>query len=567
MPAPLPPRERAAHLDDMTSPAPTGDGPDKQRDVRHREFVLADARTRWWMLSVAVVVLAGLQVTIGAPVSWQYIATLAATVAVLNYILARLALDRSFRPAFSHLNAGLGAVLISGVLYALGPQGHAFYAVYLLAPLRTAFFAGPVEGWEALVLNVTGFGLATAIGASASGRGSGWPWLTFLEEGALLALICAALVPMFTALAERLRATRAGVERVEAGDLTIRIPDRDPDDLGRLSSSVNRTAAALAEMVRHVQQQARDLAAMAHQLTTSSFEIQGASQQISSTADHMSEGTERQKALIGHGREDSETAISVVTAMHSKAQDAERQIAAIAQQARRHSGEVAQGSDLLAALVAHMDQVSNAAAALEQGSREVGKLVDSITRIASQTDLLALNAAIEAARAGQHGLGFRVVATEVRKLAEQSGRSADEVRGRVRQIQDHVTGLVAATEEARGTARRVGTVSATGRQALETLVTDLHATVQFATSFSTETDDQMQRFRDVTQRMLDAAALAEAAARGAQETAAATRQQLASLGALAATSQQLSAAAARLAQTVRHFEVNSAPLSSSADHG
>ena len=157
----------------MTSPAPTADGPDKQRDVRHREFVLADARTRWWMLGAAVAVLAGLQVTTRAPVSWQYIATLGATVAVLNYMLARLALDRAFRPAFSHLNAGLGATLISGVLYALGPQGHAFYAVYLVAPLQAAFYAGPVEGWEALVLNVTGFGLATAIGAGASGRASG----------------------------------------------------------------------------------------------------------------------------------------------------------------------------------------------------------------------------------------------------------------------------------------------------------------------------------------------------------------------------------------------------------
>ncbi|HUL03597.1 MAG TPA: methyl-accepting chemotaxis protein [Gemmatimonadales bacterium] len=552
----------------MTSAAPIRNGPDTQRQVRHREFVLAEARTRWWMLSAAVAALAGLHVTTRAPVSWQYIATLAVTIAVFNYILARLALDRPYRPAFAHLNAGLGAALVSGMLYALGPQGQAFYAIYLVAPLRTAFHAGPVEGWEALVLNVTGFGLATAIGAGTSGRGGGgWPWATFLEEAALLALICAALIPMFAALAERLRATRAAVESVEAGDLTIRIPDRDPDDLGRLSSSVNRTTAALATMVRHVQQQARDLAAMAHQLTTSSFEIQGASQQISSTADHLSQGTERQKALIGHGREDSEAAINVVTTLHSRAQDAERQITAIAQQARRHSGEVAQGSDLLAALVAHMDQVSNAATALEQGSREVGKLVDSITRIASQTDLLALNAAIEAARAGQHGLGFRVVATEVRKLAEQSGRSADEVRGRVKEIQDHVAGLMAATEEARGTARRVGTVSAAGRQALEALVTDLHTTVQFATSFSVETDNQMQRFRDVTQRMLDAAALAEAAAQGAQDTSAATRQQLASLGTLAATSQHLSAAAARLAETVRGFQVNGAPVSSSADQG
>jgi len=525
-------------------------------DVRQREFVLGDARTRWWMLSAAVAALAALQVTTRSPVSWWFIATLAVLIATLNYVLVRLALDRGFRPIFLHLNAALGAGLISGMLYAFGPQGHAFYAVYLVAPLRTAFYAGPTEGWEALVVNITGFGLATAIGAGASGRGSGWPWITFLEEAAVLGLACVALIPMFTALAGRLRATRAAVEQLEAGDLTIRIPDRDPDELGQLSSSVNRTTAALATLVRQVQQQARDLATMAHELTASSGRIQGASQQISSTADTLSAGSERQRTLMGEGREDSETAISIASSLHTRALDAERQIAAVAQQARRHSGDVAQGSDLLVALVTHMDQVSRAAATLEQGSREVGKLVDSITRIASQTDLLALNAAIEAARAGQHGLGFRVVATEVKKLAEQSGRSADEVRGRVKEIQDHVTGLVAATQEARETARRVGSVSAVSRQALEALVKDLHSTVEFATSFSAETDGQMQRFRDVTQRMLDAAALAEAAAHGAELTSEATREQIVSLGALSSTSQQLSAAASRLAETVRRFQVN-----------
>src|SRR5437870_11259485 len=82
----------------------------------------------------------------------------------------------------------------------------------------------------------------------------------------------------------------------------------------------------------------------------------------------------------------------------ARAQEAERQIAGVAQQAQRHGQEIARASELLVTLVGHLDQVSRAAGTLELGSREIGKLVDAITRIASQTDLLALNAAIEAAR-------------------------------------------------------------------------------------------------------------------------------------------------------------------------
>jgi len=555
----------------MTSMAPAGGAPDHQRHIRHREFVLADTQLRWWVLGSVIILLAGLRLAGRSAGSWWNLLLFALAAGALNYALVRVVLDRSFRPAYGHLNAGIGAAMMSAVLYTLGPDGHLLYAVYLITPIQAAFYVGPTEGWQALVLNVTGFGLAAAIRIVGGAAGSGWSWPTFLKETALLVLVCIALIPMFSTLAGRLRATRAALEQVEDGDLTVRIPDRDPDDLGLLSASLNRTTEALASMVQHVQQQALDLAAMGRHLAASSGEIQGASQQISSSTQSLTEGNERQRALIGQGREESEAARSVAAALHSRAQDAERQITAIAQQARRHGGEIAQGSELLASLVTHMNHVSDSAATLEEGSREVGKLVDAITRIASQTDLLALNAAIEAARAGEHGLGFRVVATEVRKLAEQSGRSADEVRGRVKEIQDHVAGLVTATEEARLAARRVGTVSAAGRQALEAILTDLNTTAQFATTFAAETDAQMHRMRDVTERMLDAASIAETAAHGAQETTAATRQQIASLGELTSTSQHLSAAAARLGETVRRFRVNGAtpggeaPLSSSKE--
>src|SRR2546422_2438124 len=89
------------------------------------------------------------------------------------------------------------------------------------------------------------------------------------------------------------------------------------------------------------------------------------------------------------------SAATVASQLHVRAQEAERQIAGVAQQALRHGAEIARASELLGSLVGHLDQVSKATGTLEQSSREIGKLVDAITRIASQTDLLALNAAIE----------------------------------------------------------------------------------------------------------------------------------------------------------------------------
>src|SRR5256712_2139330 len=299
---------------------------------------------------------------------------------------------------------------------------------------------------------------------------------------------------------------------------------------------------------------------MAQQLAAAAHHVQVASQGISTSTHGLTRGAKRQRELIGHGRADSGAAAAVATQLHARAQDAERQIAGVAQQARRHGQSIARASELLVTLVDHLDQVSRAAATLELGSRETGKLVDAITRIASQTDLLALNAAIEAARAGQHGLGFRVVADEVRKLAEQSARSAEEVRARVRQTQDQITQLLAAMQEGRRTAQGVGAVSAAVRQALDAIFADLNATVQSAAVLAGETEGQTGRIREVVRRMEEVAGIAETAAQGAERTSAATEQQIASLGELTTTSQQIAVADAKLNKTIQQFNVTVARL-------
>src|SRR2546421_258310 len=209
-------------------------------------------------------------------------------------------------------------------------------------------------------------------------------------------------------------------------------------------------------------------------------------------------------------------------------------------------------------LLVHMDHASEVAAELDRESREIGKLVDGITRIASQTDLLALNAAIEAARAGEHGLGFRVVAGEVRKLAEQSARSAEEVRTRVRQTQGQIGRVVEAMQQGREAAQGVGSVATTVQGALDAIFSDLNTTVQFATTFAAETENQTKRMREVLRRMEEVAAIADGAASGARQTSAATANQIASLGELTSTSQHLSEAAATLAATIPRVRVNGA---------
>ena len=489
-----------------------------------------------------------------APVAWPFILGFAGVFAGISYAMLRVARSGEFRAWHAHADIAVSAALISAILYAVGPTGHLLYVVYLIAPLQAALYLGQTEAWQALLVNLTGFGLVTAIRVSQGEPG--WTWSAFAQETLVLAFVSAALVATLTRFVVRLQAARSTLAQVERGDLTLKVQDEEPDELGYIGASVNRTTGAIAGVVRQVQHQSQDLAAMAQQLAASAQELQAASQEISAATERLAEGTSRQRQLIGHGRDDSEAAADVAAQLHARAQEAERQIAGVAQQAQRHGQEIARASELLVTLVDHLDQVSRAAGTLELGSREIGKLVDAITRIASQTDLLALNAAIEAARAGQHGLGFRVVADEVRKLAEQSSRSAEEVRARVRQTQDQIGQVIAAMDEGRRTAQGVGAVSAAARQALDAIFGDLNATVKFASAFAGETEGQTQRIREVVRRMEEVAGIAETAAQGAEQTSAATEQQIASLGELTTTSQHLSVAAAKLIETIQLFNVN-----------
>ncbi len=524
----------------------------QERAAKRRQYVRATTRARWGFVAFAITLLLAVRLGHLVPISWAFIAAFAAAFLVANYGMSQVARDPQFQPWYAQLNIAIDSAMISAVLYALGPTGHVLYAVYLVAPMQAALYLERREAWGALAINLAGFAIVGVVQVLQLA----WSWSVLVQEALVLLVACLGLIPLLSRIVDRLRDTRGVLAQVERGDLTMRVADAAPDELGYLGVSVDRTTDAIADIVRQVQQQAQELAAMAQELAASAEQLQASSQEISATTVQLSAGTERQRQLIGHGRTDTDAAAAIAVTLHGRAQEAEQEIGAIAQEARRHGEEIARARELLRTLVTHIDQVAQAATTLEQGSKEVGKLVDSITRIASQTDLLALNAAIEAARAGQHGLGFRVVAAEVRKLAEQSTRAAGEVQTRVGQTQDQIGRVVAAMRESRTTAQGVGSVSTSVQQALDAIFADLNRTVQFATAFAAETEGQTRRMREVVRRMEEVAVITDAAAQGAQQTTAATQQQIASLGELTATSQHLSVAAAKLTETIQRFTVN-----------
>lgn len=519
---------------------------------KQRQFVLDGIDARWRLIAFGAVLLAATRLLHVVDVSWTFLVVFTIASVAANLVMSELVRRTGFLRQYVPLTMALGAAMISAVIYALDRTGYLLSAAYLISPIQAALHLGRRSGWMALGINVTAFGLAAALRVGSHS----WTWSVYLQAALVLIFVGAALIPMLTRITGRLRRTRRLLAQVERGDLAVRLNDPAADELGYLSASVDQTIAVVATAVREVQQQALDLAKLAQQLAAAAGALQSSARHIGRTTETLTAGAERQRRSIESGQGASDAAARITLALRQRFQMAERQVSAAAQEARRHGEEIARARELLESLVRHIDQAGRAASTLEQGSRDVGKLMDGITRIASQTELLALNAAIEAARAGAHGAGFRVVAAEVRKLAEQSSHAVEEIRGRLRLTQEQVGSVAGALREGRAAAQDAGTVSGAAREALDAIFTALNDTTEFATTFTEETEDQAKQIDVVVRRMGELAGIADEAAAGAAETSASTRTQLAALTELGDAADRLSGAAARLTQSTQRFRVD-----------
>jgi methyl-accepting chemotaxis protein len=519
-----------------------------------RRYVLVGTRARWRTLAGAAAVLLGASLLGLGPLSLPLSAALVAGLALANHTLRRMTRgwENASAPALHvQLDLALDAALISAAAYGLGIYGHALAAAYVLPTARAALSLPRKEAWRATAFNLSGFALATALGGTEA-----WGWRVFLAGASVVLLVSVILVLLLTRIVARLERTGAVLASVERGVFTTQVNDFEPDRLGYLGASVNRATQIVGKTIELVRRDARQLSDLGHLVEQSAAAVRAGAQGMVAAAGDLTAGTERQRKLLDERAAEAQAVSTMIDRLRTRAQETEERVSAVAERARHESTEIARAETVLAAVMGQMDGIAAGAGTLETSSREIGKLVEGITRIASHTDLLALNAAIESARAGQHGLGFRVVADEVRKLSEQSSHAAEAVRSRVSQLQGQTDRLGATVQEARRAAAGMGRIAGTVRAALDTILADLETTVQLVATLGAETRTQGTQLREVAARMLEASNLAGRGAEDARRTRLVTEEHIALLEQLTHSSQQISAAAGRLAETVRGFEVD-----------
>jgi len=410
----------------------------------------------------------------------------------------------------------------------------------------------PLENGSGEKVGILGIDLDASVIPATAAKAK-WYTIAISAFVLLLGMVMAYLLGSY--IAKPIRQLMKASEKIADGDLSADISVKSRDEAGKLAESFKRMSENLQQLIGHISASSEEVSKTSLQLKNVSAESSESAVQVAESMNSMSEGINE--------------VVSSVSDCHTSAAEIDHQLSHVTEEvnemknvAEGVSKDSKTGQELVGETLRQTQTIKNvmeeskqAAAEMQNHTEEIEKVIGMISSIAEQTNLLALNASIEAARVGEEGQGFAVVAGEVRKLSE---RSADAALS--------VSQLVAGTQES---SRLVMERIQEGNEAVDKGQILINGTYEnFSgifkgiSQFAERTDQLLQSllkveksYQNISSAMEQISSVTEEQAAGSEEVAAAAEQQSAGMQEIASAIQQLSALSEELNQAASKFKL------------
>ncbi|MBC7792562.1 MAG: methyl-accepting chemotaxis protein [Clostridia bacterium] len=347
--------------------------------------------------------------------------------------------------------------------------------------------------------------------------------------------------------------------RVSRGDLSqyarFSSPSVMPDEVDALASSINYMLENLRELVSHIQRTARAVAESANGLSSTAGGVNANTEEVTGSIQQIARGAELQTELVLR----ASTIISqIAVGIERTTRSAED--AAIASNATASVAKSGSQVGILAVekLKKVFEKIEDSGQRIErfgEKSKRIGSITEVITKLAQQTNLLALNAAIEAARAGDYGRGFAVVADEIRKLAENSSQSADQIATLIGESQSESTSAIAAMRESTRDLAEGREDMNSIIQSLENISVTARKGVDVVEQITLITREQLEGAQNMVSAIEDIRNVAGSNAKNTSQATGVINKQTTSMQAMASSAVELTNLSQELEAVVTRFQL------------
>ncbi len=344
--------------------------------------------------------------------------------------------------------------------------------------------------------------------------------------------------------------------RISQGDLMISVRSSSSDEIGRLLNVEGQMASNLKNILSEVRVAAESVSSNAQQIAASGNELNSSVQQIASTVDQISRGSESQAQGLTKSKQIIEQLSSTMDDLATSAIESAEITRKVGSLSERGAESAKEAGERMNNIIRVTNDSAQKVRELAQKTSEITAVLDVIKQIADQTNLLALNAAIEAARAGEAGRGFAVVADEVRRLAESSAKSSEEIDTKLKQIQENAQAVVTDIETSASEVNQGRLVIESSLKALDEIASEIKNVSDTVKKLSDAAQSEVSKVKAVSANASEIAAVAEQNAAATEEASAAVEQQTAQTQEIAGAANQMTELAAQLQKLVSQFKVS-----------